>query len=61
MKGGATPSRRYKDREGNQQSSQSFGRNEILLAVWCLQKALGKIIEEEQAQSSNGVRKEVVM
>ena len=52
--------RRYKDRDGNWQSSQSSGRNEIPLAVWCLEKAFEKIIEEEQVQSSNGVQEEVV-
>ncbi len=43
----ASVSRRYKDRDGNWKSSQSFGRNEILLAVWCLGKAFEKMVGEE--------------
>lgn len=50
----ANVSRRYKDRDGNWQSSQSFGRNEVLLAIHCLQQAVAKMIEEEQAQNGNG-------
>jgi hypothetical protein len=51
----ASVSRRYKDRDGNWKSSQSFSRNEIPLAIYCLRKAFEKIIEKETAQgSSNG-------
>ncbi|MFC1805862.1 hypothetical protein ACFL09_02655 [Planctomycetota bacterium] len=59
----ASVSRRCKDRDGNWKSSQSFSRNEILLAIHCLQQAVGKIIREEQAQSGNGseVKEEVVV
>ena len=49
----ATVQRRYKDRDGNWQSSGSFGRNEIPLAIHCLQKAFEKIIETQQEESSN--------
>ena len=49
----ATVQRRYKDREGKWQSSGSFGRNEIPMAIYCLQKAFEKIIEK-QKDSSNG-------
>ena len=63
----ASVSRRYKDRDGEWKSSQSFSRNEILLAIHCLRQAVAKIIEEEQAQNGNGengngsVREEVVV
>ena len=53
----ATVQRRYKDRNGEWQSSQSFGRNEIPLAIHCLQKAFEKIIElqSEDAGKNNKV------
>ena len=58
----ASVSRRYKDKDGNWKSSQSFSRNEIPLAIYCLERAFEKIIEEETAQSGNGsVEEEVVM
>ncbi|MFC1805733.1 hypothetical protein ACFL09_01980 [Planctomycetota bacterium] len=59
----ASVSRRYKDKDGNWKSSQSFSRNEIPLAIYCLERAFAKIIEEETAQAgSNGsVEEEVVM
>ena len=58
----ASIQRRYKDSEGNWKSSQSLGRNEIPLAVYCLEKAFDKIVQEETAGSgSNGVEEEVVM
>jgi hypothetical protein len=60
----ASVSRRYKDKDGNWKSSQSFSRNEIPLAIYCLEQAFEKIIGEEQAQNgngSNGVEEEVVM
>jgi len=51
----ATVQRRYKDKGGTWQSSTSFGRNEIPLAIHCLQKAFEKIIQtqNEEAGSSN--------
>lgn len=58
----ASISGRHKDRDGNWQSSQSFSRNEVLLAMHCLQQAVAKSIEEEQGQSrSNGVQEEEVV
>ncbi len=57
----ASVSRRYRDKNGERKSSQSFGRNEILLAIHCLNKAVEKIIEEEQAQNGSKVEEEVVM
>ena len=49
----ATVQRRYRDKDGNWQSSGSLSRNEIPLAVYCLQKAFEKIIEEQSTQSSD--------
>ena len=51
----ATIQRRYKDKSGTWKSSTSFSRNEIPLAIHCLQKAFEKIIEKqnEEAGSSN--------
>ncbi len=59
----ATVERRYKDKDGSWRSSQSLSRNEIPLAVYCLSRAFGAIIEEEKAENgngSNGVAEEVV-
>lgn len=47
----ATVERRYKDRNGERQSSQSFGRNEIPLVKYCLDKAFEAIIEEQGVQN----------
>ena len=58
----ATVQRRYKDKDGNWKSSSSFSRNEIPLAIYCLQKAFEKIIETQIEDSDNGsVEEEVVM
>ena len=50
----ATVQRRYKGRNGDWQSSGSFGRNEIPLAIHCLQKAFEKIIEIQSENTGNG-------
>ena len=53
----ATVQRRYKDRGGEWQSSTSFSRNEIPLAIHCLQKSFERIIEiqnEEPGSDNNG-------
>ncbi len=42
----ATVERRYKDRDGSWKSSGSFGRNDIPLVIWCLQKAFDSMLEE---------------
>ena len=44
----ATVERRYKDRDGQWKSSASFGRNEIPLAVYCLQKCFEHIISSQK-------------
>ena len=49
----ATVQRRYKDKNDNWQSSGSFSRNEIPLAIHCLQKSFEKIIEKQQEASAN--------
>ena len=41
----ATVERRYKDKDGTWKSSNSFGRNEIPLVVYCLQKAYAVMVE----------------
>ena len=51
----ATVERRYKDRDGEWKSSNSFGRNEIPLAVYCLNKAYEAIVQEEQSKGEEMV------
>jgi len=43
----ASIDRRFKDNTGTWKSSNSFSRNEIPLAVYCLQKAFKAMIEEQ--------------
>jgi len=43
----ATIERRYRDAGGAWKSSNSFGRNEIPLAVYCLQRAFDHIVEKQ--------------
>ena len=50
----ATVQRRYKDHDGNWQSSGSFSRDEIPLAIHCLQKAFEQIVETQSNASNNG-------
>ena len=50
----ATVQRRYMDKNNTWQSSGSFGRNEIPLAIHGLQQAFEKIIETQQEESDNG-------
>ena len=57
----ATIQRRYKNKEGEWQSSGSFSRNEIPLAIYCLQKAFEKIIELQKEESANNNIEEVVV
>ncbi len=57
----ATVQRRYRDKDDKWQSSGSLSRNEIPLAVYCLQKAFEKIIEEQSTQSGDNDRTEDVV
>ena len=57
----ASIQRRYKDSDGNWKSSQSLSRNEIPLAIYCLEKAFDKIVQEETSQSGSGVQEEIVV
>jgi len=57
----ATVQRRYKDKSGTWQSSTSFGRNEIPLAIHCLQKAFEKIIETQNEETGTGTNVEEVI
>ena len=41
----ATVQRRYQAKNGEWKSTTSFGRNEIPLAIHCLQKAFEKMVE----------------
>ena len=44
-----------------QRGSGSFGRNEIPLALWCLQKAFDHIIEEGNTRSDeNSIEEEII-
>jgi hypothetical protein len=57
----ATVKRLYKDNQGNWKSSGSFSRNEIPLAIYCLQKSFEKIIEMQIDEGSeNGAVEEEV-
>ena len=56
----ATVQRRYKDSDGNWKSSQSFSRNEIPLAIYCLQQAFEKMLGESDTNGEN-VEEEIVM
>jgi len=49
----ATVERRYKDSNGNWKSSGSFGRNEIPLAIYCLEKAFDAIINANKGDDDN--------
>ena len=50
----ATVQRRYMDKNNTWQSSGSFGRNEIPLAIHCLQQAFEAIIKAQHEDSDNG-------
>ncbi len=53
--------RRYKDTAGTWKSSGSFSRNEIPLAVHCLQKAFEEIIERDNERLQTGSNDEEVV
>ncbi len=47
----ATVERRYEDKDGQWKSSNSFGRNEIPLVIYCLNKAFEAIVEEGKGEA----------
>ena len=49
----ATVERRFKDKDGQWKSSNSFSRNEIPLAIYCLQKSFEHIIGAQQDEDGN--------
>lgn len=51
----ASVTRRYQDKNGNWQSAQGFSRNEIPLAVYCLQKAFARMIEQPPKRPDDDV------
>ena len=57
----ASVSRRYKDRKGIWQTSQSFSRNEIPLAVYCLLRAFDAMITRPPEQGSGTADEEAVL
>ena len=58
----ASVQRRYKDNKTDTwKSSSSFSRNEIPLAIYCLQKCFEKIIETQVDGADDGVVEEAVM
>ncbi len=58
----ATVQRRYKDnKDGQWKSSSSFSRNEIPLAIYCLQKCFEHMIEGQRDDENGSVEEEVVM
>ena len=57
-----TVQRRYKNSEGQWLNSSSFGRNEIPLAIYCLERAFEKIIEQQNEEAvGTGKVEEVVI
>ena len=58
----ATVQRRYKDKSGTWQSSASFSRNEIPLAIYCLQQVFEAMLGEGDSETNgDSVEEEVVM
>ena len=55
----ATVERRYKDRDGTWKSSGSFGRNEIPMAIYVLQKAFETMVEKPEDHDRPEVVEEV--
>jgi len=55
-----TVQKRYKDSDGNWKSSNSYSRNEIPLAIHCLQKAFESMLGESDTNGENA-DEEIVM
>jgi hypothetical protein len=56
----ATVERRFKDAKGDWKSSNSFSRNEIPLAIYCLEKAFEAIVGERNTKSNGNGNDEFV-
>ena len=50
----ASVQRRFMDKDGQWKSTASFGRNEIPLAIYCLEKCFEHIIERSQETTDVG-------
>ena len=57
----ASVERRYKDKDDKWKSSTSFSRNEIPLAIYCLQQAFAAMIEKPDNDEQPRVEEEVVV
>jgi len=57
----ATVQRRFKDKDGQWKSSGSFARNEIPLAIYCLEKCFEHMIESQKEEINSKVEEEIVM
>jgi hypothetical protein len=57
----ATVERRYKDKDGEWKSSGSFGRNEIPLAIYCLQQAFEAMLSPSEDEEREMAVEEVVI
>ena len=56
----ASVERRYKDKDDNWKSSGSFSRNEIPLAIYCLQQAFEAMIEQRDQDEQPEIEEVVV-
>ena len=54
----ASLGRRYRDRNGNWKTSQSFSRHEIPLAIYCLMGAFEAMIRRENEENPMGAVEE---
>ncbi len=58
----ASIQRRFKDRDGTWKSTTSFSRNEIPMAIHCLEKAFEAMLGEENGEvAENGTAEEEVV
>jgi hypothetical protein len=49
-----TVQRRFKDRDGVWKNSNSFGRSEVPLVIFCLERAFEKMLTQEGLESEPG-------
>ena len=56
----ATVERRFKNKSGHWQSSNSYSRNELPLAIWCLQRAFDEIIRRQNESSGETTKEETI-